>query len=144
VRRRRRIAICASLITLPVLVWAPSLVAMGYRDGSVADALARPDRGWHFLADSVLESRGAALGWEDAALVEAKRRWQSRPRAEAVSLRWGEDSIDVGTRRVALRSPLNWIVTGTPKPGTPSRVIAILDYHSGRVVWSLKTRRRAA
>ena len=143
-RRQGRIAICGSLIALPILVWTPGLVGLQYHDGSVPGALARPDRGWHFLADSVRESRGAALGWHDAALGEAKRRWVSRPRAQSVSLRWDARAIDVGTRRVPLRAPLNWIVTGTPKPGSPSQVIAILDYHSGRVVWSLKTRRRPA
>ncbi len=143
-RRPRRIAICVSLTALPVLVWAPSLVARHYSDGSVSSAFARPDRGWHFIADSVRESRGAALGWEDAALAEATRRWVSRPRAEAVSLRWGARTVSIGSRRVALRAPLNWIVTGTPQPSAPRQVIAILDYHSGRVVWSLKPRRRAA
>jgi hypothetical protein len=115
---------------------------MRYTEETLADSLKRPDLGWHFLTDAVRQSRGAKLGWEDAALTDAKRRWQSPVRAESVALRWTRRSINVGSRLVRPRSPLSWVVTGTPAPTAPRQIIAVLDYHSGKVIWNFKTRKK--
>lgn len=145
---RTRIIVGLGLTALPTLIWAPGLVAMRYHDGSASEALARPDRGWRFLGDAVRESRGARLGWHDAALDRAREVWASGPRATDVELRWGPRDYVVpippggatppARRRAArLRSRLNWVVTGR-LPGRPEQIIGMLDYRSGAVVWNIR------
>lgn len=146
---RTRIIVGLGLTALPTLVWAPGLVAMRYSDTSASEALTRPDRGWDFLTDVVRESRGAKLGWHDAALERAREVWTSGPQARDVELRWGPRAFRVpvpaggatppARRRMArLRSSLNWIVTGRVPGRATTQVIGILDYRSGAVVWNIR------
>jgi hypothetical protein len=144
VTRRRAIGVVVGVGGL-ALLWAPSFVARSFTDpAQPIDFLSRPDKGWRFLYDGVRLSRDAKLGSEGPALATAKRIWR---RAEAVELVYLEHPLTIpapeGIARspragiVRPRSPLTWFVHGRIGDG-PRRLIGLIDYGSGRVIWDLR------
>lgn len=148
--RRRRLLVAAALLVALVVLWVPSFVAQRYSLAArPTDFLARPDKGWQFLYQSVRLSRDAKLGSESAARQEASDLWAGPPaKASSVRLVYVEGPFTVpvppgGTapapgRRVARPgSPLSWVVTGSVRDGPP-QMIGLLDYRSGRTAWDIR------
>lgn len=148
-RRRRGIALVAGVPMALALLWTPAFVALGYRfETSVGEVLARPERGWLFLYDSVRLSRGARLGTEEGAEERALGHWAGRVRALAVRLVWVDGSLTVPVgpggvpvprrdRAVRPSRPLLWVVTGSVSR-RPRQVIGLLDYANGAAVWDIR------
>jgi hypothetical protein len=155
VRSRRTRLTLAALPAAVAVAWAPSFVAEIYdTDGQGGTAtenyLARPDKGWVFLADAARLSRGARLGTAEDALDLAKNEvWTGPPVAPTkVSLIYGSDPFRVavpagGTAPAPARavarpqSELSWLVTGTVRNG-PEQPVGLIDYASKRVVWNIR------
>jgi hypothetical protein len=147
------------MVALPAAVavaWAPSFIAEIYdTDGQAGTShenyLARPDKGWTFLADSVRLSRGARLGTAQDALDLAKNEvWTGPPVVPTrVSLIYGNNPFRVsvppgGTEPAATRaiarpqSELSWLVLGRVRGKGPEQPIGLIDYASKRVVWNIR------
>jgi hypothetical protein len=144
VTRRRAIGVVVGVGVL-ALLWIPSFVASSYtHPAQPIDFLARPDKGWRFLYDTVRLSRNAKLGSEGPALATAKRVWR---RAQSVELVYLERpvtlpepvGIDTSHRPgvVRPRSRLTWFVTGRIG-NAPPQLIGLIDYASGRIIFDLR------
>jgi hypothetical protein len=144
ITRRRAVGVIAAVGALAVL-WTPSIVARSYTTpAQPIDFMARPDKGWRFLYDTVRLSRHAKLGSGAPALETARRIWR---RAEDVELVYLERPVTIPVppgglaarrpRPVRPRSRLSWFVYGRIG-NRPRQVVGLLDFHSGRVVWDLR------
>lgn len=148
-RRRRRLLLAIGLPLAVAIAWTPAVVALAYRfETSATATLARPDRGWIFLYDSVRLSRDARLGEQEGAEERALAYWGGSVRARSVRLAWVQSPLTVPvaaggvavpeTRRtVRLPEPLVWVVTGSVDR-RPRQVIGLLDLSSGAAVWDIR------
>ncbi len=132
-------------------VWGPALIARGYTSGpgGAKVSLARPDRGWEFLANAAWMSRGPGLPTAAAARRRARRVWAGPPAvAQRVGLVYFDGAFDapvpkggtpppVRRSRVTPPSRLGWVVTGSVRGGR-EQMIGLLDYRSGRVGWDIR------
>jgi hypothetical protein len=157
-RRPGRTAVHAAIVIgVVVLVWVPALIAIPYTQGpgGVQDVWQRPDQGWKFLVDAVMESRHAQLGTSQAALQRAQDLWAGPPAtAQGVTLTWtdgafrvpvplGGTTAAVHNRAAVPDAAFEWIVNGHVGAG-PSQMIGMLDYASGRTTWDIRSRIKAA
>lgn len=142
--RRRAVGVIAAVGAL-ALLWTPSLVARGYTTSAQPiDFLARPDKGWRFLYDTVRLSRHARLGSEGPARETANRIWRHVEAVELVYL-VGPVTIPIPPgglaparpQRVRPRSRLTWFVEGRVS-GRARQIIGLMDYRSGRVIWDVR------
>jgi hypothetical protein len=144
ISRRRAVGVIAAVGAL-ALLWTPSLVARTYTTSAQPiDFMARPDKGWRFLYDTVRLSRHARLGSEGPALETARHIWR---RVDHVELVYLERPVTIPvppgglapprSRPVRPRTRLSWFVHGRIG-NRPRQIVGLVDYRSGRVVWDLR------
>ncbi len=154
---RRRALVLGAVPLAVALLWAPSVVATRYSNDIVhTDFMAQPLRGWQFLADAVVASRGAEAGTEAHARGIAERRWWTSPidvtrlelvyvkdRRITIPLTAGGVQRPLASRRVSPHARFSWLVYGHAGR-RPEQVVGVINMNSGSVVWDLRRRARVA
>jgi hypothetical protein len=139
------------------LFWAVLLVAVAgtlvYAPAYLADRateapsgfFGRPVDGWRFLAEAVPAMDDARAGdADDAAAIAVREFAGSAVRPVEVGLVFAVDRrVDVGAgqerRMVTAKRPLVWKVTGRTRPGEVLRVVGLIDFRSGELVYDVRT-----
>jgi hypothetical protein len=134
-----------AVLVAGVLFYGPAYLA---REATAAsgpvDFLARPQEGWRFLFEVVPAIDDARAGSPGAARALATRSFRgSSVQPVRVELLYLPDRVLAragrkGTRGIEANATLVWKVTGRTRPGGRLRLVGLIDFRTGELVYDVR------